>query len=68
LPAYRGRGIATLLKVKGIAYARDHGYDEIRVVNDEQNDAMRAINHKLGFVPRPARLRFEKSLASPDAG
>jgi mycothiol synthase len=67
LPAYRGRGIATLLKVKGIAFARDRGYDEIRVVNDEQNEAMRRINQRLGFVPRPALLRLEKALP-PHAG
>ena len=52
------------MKLKGIAYAREHGYAEIRVVNDEQNVAMRRINRRLGFVPQPARLRFEKRLGA----
>ena len=64
LPSHRGRSIATLLKLKGIVYAREHGYAEIRVVNDEQNGAMWRINRRLGFVPQPARLRFEKRLGA----
>ncbi|PZS07587.1 MAG: hypothetical protein DLM70_03385, partial [Chloroflexi bacterium] len=35
--AYRGRGIAQALKVRGIAYARENGYRTIRTWNDTVN-------------------------------
>ena len=49
IPEYRGRGIATALKVKTIEYARDCGVSEILTQNDSENAPMLAINEKLGY-------------------
>jgi len=54
LPAYRGHGIATALKLRTIDYAQRHGYREIRTFNSSRNGPMLAINGKLGFVRQPA--------------
>lgn len=40
LPTYRGKGVATLLKLSGIRYAQAHGNYELRVTNDSVNTAM----------------------------
>lgn len=62
LAAWRGRGLATLLKLKGIHYALDHGGHELRTENDEINGAMLAINRKLGFRETGATLRYKKRI------
>ncbi len=49
-PEWRGRGIATELKRRGIEYARTHGYREIRTHNDTTNAPIWAINRHLGFA------------------
>jgi GNAT superfamily N-acetyltransferase len=64
LPAYRRRGIALALKVRGLAYARDHGYDWIKTDSAVQNTAMRGLNRRLGFVEYPAWVFFRKTLAA----
>lgn len=63
LPEYRGRGIATALKTAGIRYAREHGYRTIRTENDSKNDAIWAINEKLGFRRKHASVWAEKALS-----
>ena len=62
LPVYRGRGIAMTLKLATIAYARAHGYTEIRTWNDVHNVEMLTINDRLGFVRQPAWLTFERNI------
>jgi mycothiol synthase len=62
LPAYRGNGVATLLKLRGIRYAQDHGKPKLGTVNDSANAAMLGLNAKLGFVREGANLRFVKVL------
>jgi GNAT superfamily N-acetyltransferase len=65
--AYRHRGIATALKLCGIAYAKEHGYTTLRVTNDSINKPMLAINERLGFVRRPAWITLIKVFAEePD--
>jgi len=62
LRAYRGQGIATLLKFYGIQYAQVHSNGRLFTVNDAVNTAVLALNQKLGFVPAGAMLRFTKRI------
>ncbi|HEX2906187.1 MAG TPA: GNAT family N-acetyltransferase [Phototrophicaceae bacterium] len=64
LRAYRGREIATLLKVRGIQFAQANGYERITATNDPPNLPMLAINAKLGYVRLPAQLHLEKTFAN----
>jgi RimJ/RimL family protein N-acetyltransferase len=64
LPAYRSRGVATLLKVAGIRYEQAQGKPRLDTQNDAVNTAMVALNQKLGFVQTGATLRFVKQMQS----
>ncbi len=66
LRPYRGRGIATALKVRTIEYAKAHGVREIRTWNETKNVGILAINDRFGFIRQPAWVHYEKSL-EPDA-
>jgi GNAT superfamily N-acetyltransferase len=57
---YRGKGIATLLKLRGIRYAQEHGKPKLWAVNDSVNTAMLGLNAKLGFVREGANVRYSK--------
>jgi mycothiol synthase len=59
---YRGRGLATALKVKMLAAAKAAGLRAMLTTNDEPNKAMRGINAKLGYVMLPATIELEKTL------
>ncbi len=59
---YRGRGLATALKVKMLAAAKSAGLRAMLTTNDEPNKAMRGINAKLGYVMLPANIELEKTL------
>ena len=59
---YRGRGLATALKVKMLAAAKAAGLRAMLTTNDEPNKAMRGINAKLGYVMLPANVELEKTL------
>ncbi len=59
---FRGRHIATALKVKTVEYAQDHGIREIRTWNEIHNSPMLAINIKFGFVRQPVWITFMKEL------
>lgn len=60
--SFRGRGVATALKLKTIAYARAHGAREIRTWNEINNAPIVAINEKLGFMRQPPWLTYAKEL------
>lgn len=59
---YRGRGLATALKVKMLASAKAAGLRAMLTTNDAPNKAMRGINAKLGYVMLPAHVELEKAL------
>ena len=61
--SYRGKGLATALKVKTIEFARDYGASFIKTENDE-NNSMFDLNLMLGFKPKPAFVTYELQLTS----
>jgi len=62
LREYRGRGIATALKLKGIEYARARGAPAITTGNDTLNAPILAINVKMGFKRKPVWVHMAKAL------
>ncbi len=46
---FRRQGVATALKLRAIAYAREQGYQTIRAFNAPSQGEMMALNEKLGF-------------------
>lgn len=62
VPEFRGKGIATALKLRTVEYAQRHGYREIRTWNSSRNGPMLAINGKLEFVHQPAWIAFQLNL------
>lgn len=60
--AWRGRGIATVLKLAIIDWAIRHGLSALETGNDEDNAGMRAINARLGYRPLPDELTMRGPL------
>ena len=52
--SHRRRGIATALKRAQISWAAANGYRELVTSSVEGNEAMRAVNARLGYKPLPA--------------
>lgn len=50
---WRGRGLATTLKLASIGWAVRHGLTALETGNDEANAPMRAVNARLGYEPLP---------------
>jgi RNA polymerase sigma factor (sigma-70 family) len=59
---YRRRGLATVLKVCGIAYAQSHGYRIIQSFNKPEQSAIHTLNKKLGFEVIVEDVLLEKCL------
>jgi mycothiol synthase len=59
---YRGRGLATAIKVEALSRAKAKGLRAMLTTNDEPNKAMREINAKLGYQVLPAHVQLEKPL------
>lgn len=61
---YRGRGLATLLKLATIEFVRGLGTSAMRTNNDTLNYPMVAVNEKLGYRRLPARVAMKRYLAA----
>jgi GNAT superfamily N-acetyltransferase len=61
---YRGRGLATAMKVEALTLAKAKGLRAMLTTNDEPNKAMRGINAKLGYQMLPASVQLEKTLST----
>ena len=59
---WRGRGLATALKLRTIAWAAANGLTALETGNDEDNHAMRAVNARLGYRPLPDLLTMRGSV------
>jgi GNAT superfamily N-acetyltransferase len=66
LQAYRGRGIATALKLHAIRLAQRFGARYIRTNNDSLNAPMLAVNRKLGYRPETGLFQLVCSLIEID--
>ena len=58
--AYRGRGVATALKVRALEFARTLGASKVYTDNDTGNEEMIAVNAKLGFERQPAWIGLRR--------
>lgn len=61
---FRGRGIATALKLAQIDRARAAGVQQLFTTNDEENVGMREVNKRLGYKPLPAEIVVSGPLAT----
>jgi GNAT superfamily N-acetyltransferase len=59
---YRGRGLATAIKVEALSRAKANRLRAMLTTNDEPNKAMREVNAKLGYRTLPAHVQLEKPL------
>jgi RimJ/RimL family protein N-acetyltransferase len=59
----RGKGIALALKLRALRALKARDVKLFGTTNDEQNAAMRGINRKLGYVPEPPTVMYEKRLS-----
>jgi mycothiol synthase len=64
---WRGRGIATALKLATIDWAIRNGLSALETGNDEDNAGMRAVNARLGYRPLPDELTMRGPLLTPAA-
>lgn len=59
---YRGRGIAQALKTLAACYAKEKGAKSLTTDNDAKNDAMLAVNTKLGYQRQKGTYVLRKLL------
>jgi GNAT superfamily N-acetyltransferase len=62
--AYRGRGVARLLKLRQIQWAGQQGIRSLYTENDIDNPRMYDINIRLGYQPLPGTVGLVKDLSS----
>jgi GNAT superfamily N-acetyltransferase len=63
LPEYRGMGLAKIMKLLTIDYARHHGFQRIVTWVEDTNTSMVAINLGYGFVREPGLILLERPVA-----
>ncbi len=65
--AWRGRGLARILKEATIAWAIANGLTALETGNDVDNAPMRAVNLRLGYQPLPDEVFMRGPLVSAGA-
>ncbi len=60
--AWRGQGIGLAMQLRGIAYARAHGYPELKTCTAVQNLPMQALFNKLGYARDPEWIQCQKNI------
>ena len=60
---HRGRGIAGLLKVTQIAWAKENGFSTLQTSNEVRNAPIRHLNQKHGYVLEPGVVITRRALA-----
>jgi GNAT superfamily N-acetyltransferase len=63
---YRRQGIGLALKLKGITYAKTHGYNTLRTSTSVDNQPILALSSRLGFKPLSEWVDMEKVLRDED--
>ena len=61
LRAYRRKGIATALKLRGIAFTQAHNIP-LLITHNKNHNPMLQLNLKLGFVKHGAEIMFMRKL------
>jgi GNAT superfamily N-acetyltransferase len=61
-PDYRNRGLARLVKLASLHWARANGVREIWTGNDAENAPMLAVNRRLGYTVTHARAKHVRAL------
>ncbi|WP_237724780.1 GNAT family N-acetyltransferase [Deinococcus alpinitundrae] len=51
--SHRNKGLATLLKARSLAWARENGGTEASAGGTVLNLAILKLNHRLGYLPEP---------------
>ncbi len=59
---WRGRGLATALKRRQLAWAAANGIREIVTWTQEGNEAMQRVNVRLGYAPRSISRTMRRDL------
>jgi hypothetical protein len=60
--------VARALKATQIAWAKAHGYQELRTANEERNAPIRRLNQAFGYRPSIGRIFLKGPLASLGGG
>ena len=60
--AYRRQGIGLAMQLRGIAYAREHDYPELKTCTAVHNFPMQALFDKLGYARDPEWLQCQKDI------
>ena len=60
---WRGRGLAVHLKLRTLAWAADHGIDEVYTWTQDGNAAMRALNTRLGYATTRTGIQLARRLS-----
>ena len=61
--AHRKQGIGLAMQLRGIAYARQQGYPQLKTCTAVHNLAMQALFNKLGYARDPEWLQCQKDIS-----